>query len=262
MIKCDRHRALIPESTCIARQRIIQKSGAWNTYRRVASLEVQYACKGCEIGEKLLRGESVMAHQKTKICRICGQEKAVKEFYVYKAAKDGRESLCKACKTEKRKERERGQTEKARALTNQEARPERTGQEQMVFNRDQEGMPCEFCKHYAKNDWVYCILCEPGESSNYNAAEFEVEMPDTIKKNDHSVDENEMVANEMDRILKKLLENQSSHDLDRMIKQLFVGTYPPGLYDSLVQSAYLDTRPIHMQLIFLAKCQLENRGLV
>jgi hypothetical protein len=97
MIKCDRHRALIPESTCIARQRIIQKANSWNTHQRVASLEIQYACKGCEIGEKLLRGESVMEHQKTKICRVCGQEKSVVDFHKSKNAIDMISAILSLC---------------------------------------------------------------------------------------------------------------------------------------------------------------------
>ena len=32
-----------------------------------------------------------------KVCRCCGERKAVEEFYAYPKARDGRQSWCKGC---------------------------------------------------------------------------------------------------------------------------------------------------------------------
>lgn len=48
--------------------------------------------------------EEVM--EKKKVCKKCGKEKSLTEdFHVNRALKDGRESICKSCKSEKAKKR-------------------------------------------------------------------------------------------------------------------------------------------------------------
>lgn len=185
MITCERHRALIPESTCIARQRIIQRSGTWNTHQRTTALEVQYACKGCEIGEKLLRGEGVMEHQKTKACRVCGQEKeALKDFHKSKNSKDGREGICKTCKVALARERRQAKAKPKKAARNMSSVAE------MI-----------------------------------TGSQGSLDQPDTIKKNNHPV------------------------DLDDMVRRVFAQAGHPGLFDALEKQARKEFRTPALQVV-------------
>lgn len=182
MIKCERHRALIPESTCIARMKIVKKTGAWNTHQRITALDAKNSCGGCEIGEKLLRGESVMEHQETKICRICGEKKSRKDFYKNKAASDGLESLCKQCKYETAKARNRG-------------------------------------------GGVVLAQCVRSPEEMEGVKEAISQKQDTIKKNNHEI------------------------NLDDLVKQVFERAGHPNLYKALEKQAYSEFRTPALQMV-------------
>jgi NMD protein affecting ribosome stability and mRNA decay len=103
----------------------------------------------------------------TKTCRICGEQKTPADFYVSKAAKDGRESLCKECK-------------------------HRLARERTMKKKEPKGA---------------------------------VKAQDTIRKNNHPV--------EMDEMVKRLLE-QAGH---------------PGLYDALEKQAHNQFRTPALQAV-------------
>ena len=72
------------------------------------------ACLKCEIGQKLfeageskkkavsapLRKGGVLEEEKTmKVCSKCGEEKLIDAFYRHPTTKDGRDNVCKTCKS-------------------------------------------------------------------------------------------------------------------------------------------------------------------
>jgi hypothetical protein len=91
--------------------------------------------------------------------------------------------------------------ERQQVEPDRKVRPEVNGESVKDFNRNQEGMPCDFCSHHINSEPSFCVTCDP-ENSNYDAYEFGVES-DTIKKNNHDVDVDEMVRG---KALKKALE--------------------------------------------------------
>lgn len=94
MIDCKKHKAQVPESTCIARQKMIAKADHRNGFTRTCNLEIELACKGCEIGLALLKGEAVK--EKLKICNECNEYyPATKEFF--KAANRSKDKLMNTC---------------------------------------------------------------------------------------------------------------------------------------------------------------------
>jgi hypothetical protein len=55
--------------------------------------------------------------------------------------------------------------------------------------------------------------------------------------------------------------NYHPMDLDEMVKTIFEKAGHAELYKSLFQAAFIDMRPPHLEMIFLAMCQLRERGI-
>ena len=103
MINCEKHKATIPESTCIARHKGLAKAQKSNN-GWIKSAAIDYEnCRDCQIGTELygkfLKGEEIM---KDKICSKCKTPKPAdrKNFYAQKSSKDGFHSWCKVCHNE------------------------------------------------------------------------------------------------------------------------------------------------------------------
>jgi hypothetical protein len=98
MIACEKHKATIPESTCIARHKGLAKAQK-TTNGWIKSAAIDYEnCRDCEMGLKLynnfLKGAKPMDQ---KVCTKCGKQKSVDQFYKMAASKDGHHPYCKRC---------------------------------------------------------------------------------------------------------------------------------------------------------------------
>lgn len=94
MVNCKRLKATVPESTCIARQRVIarDRSGA-------DKADMKLSCKNCETGLRLLKGE--LKKMKTdKKCTKCGNTlpATLSHFDPAPRAADKLTNQCKACR--------------------------------------------------------------------------------------------------------------------------------------------------------------------
>jgi|GEM_PF-2262763 len=118
---CERFRCRMPIETCIARQ----KTMAWPGYGGIPSVKY-LECVDCAQGRenRNTRGET-MEEKKSKVCRFCGEEKRMEEFYKSPGCEDGHDSVCKKCRnnaaSERQKKRRHGKPE------NREQRQEKPG---------------------------------------------------------------------------------------------------------------------------------------
>jgi hypothetical protein len=80
--------------------------------------------------------------------------------------------------------------ERQQVEPDRKVRPEVNGESVKDFNRNQEGMPCDFCSHHVNSEPSFCVTCDP-ENSNYDAYEFSAKIieqeqkQEPGKKNDH-----------------------------------------------------------------------------
>lgn len=98
MIKCEKYKAKIPETTCVTRQQYL-------TSERPNKFKALYdGCRGCEVGLRLLK-EFKMSPYK-KMCPTCKKTYPPTEEFFDKAnrAKDGLTTDCKACRAKERGE--------------------------------------------------------------------------------------------------------------------------------------------------------------
>lgn len=95
MIKCEKLKALVPESTCVARQKMIHGKKNWR-----GSSGVILSCSGCKIGEKLWRNDKKMGSSKEKTCATCGEKYPANLNFFDPAprAADKLTSDCSACR--------------------------------------------------------------------------------------------------------------------------------------------------------------------
>lgn len=100
MIECQKLKATIPESTCIARQKILAKGAfGWsNTVRRTA-YNTCLQCKDCEIGLRLYR-EKQEEEPMEKECAKCNvtMPKDLNHFDKATRAADGLTNACRWCR--------------------------------------------------------------------------------------------------------------------------------------------------------------------
>jgi hypothetical protein len=104
---CEKYHATIPEKTCIARQKRA-KTHVMGRYRG------DPGCADCEQGKAIsMKGAATDMEEKQipetdpikstgmramRVCKKCGEKKALDEFYKNSQCRDGREGACKACK--------------------------------------------------------------------------------------------------------------------------------------------------------------------
>lgn len=93
MIDCKRLKAIIPESTCIARQKKLLCDKSW-----IGRAEMALSCQGCEIGEKLLKGEKMDMEEKK--CTKCKNKFPATIEYFDSAPRtaDKLTNECKVCR--------------------------------------------------------------------------------------------------------------------------------------------------------------------
>lgn len=106
MIECTRHKARISESTCIARQRGIERFD--KGYRGFYGQGYLYEdCRDCETGLKLYREHKEADMEKEKVCTKCGNSfpRDKDHFDVAPRAKDKLTNECKFCRGTEQKSR-------------------------------------------------------------------------------------------------------------------------------------------------------------
>lgn len=102
MITCEPYRAKIPESTCIARQKVIHKKKNGQGWGNNGAYHIQcQACEDCQTGlalyQKHLKGETEMVHQNAmRECATCGKHHPpTEEFFARKGR--GLSKVCLVC---------------------------------------------------------------------------------------------------------------------------------------------------------------------
>jgi hypothetical protein len=184
-------------------------------------------CVGCLVGEEILKKQNGGAGMKE--CTNCGfkVEEANAEDYFYKSkrTKDGFEKNCKECKVALAKERRRAKKSKPKKNQGQAA----------TLPPDQQV------------EEVVTTQISPKEEQRIQsiravAASSEISEEDVSKN-----------------FFKQ--KNNNLFDMDEMVKQIFTTAGYSNLLDGLKQAAFLDMRPMYMEVIFLVLCQLEDRGI-
>lgn len=181
-----------------------------------------------------------------KTCNHCdlvvGLDVADKYFYPSKNTKDGFETTCKECR--KRMDRERREAKKASEKPGKPGRPKKSKPKKNPEKKTAASPETPVAE-------VVTPVAAPGNESLadkekkafstsaadiINHAPRSAEQTDTIRKNDHSVDMNEMV------------------------RQVFVAAGRPHLYEALEKAAFEDIRPPHLQAVYLLACSLDPFG--
>lgn len=173
---------------------------------------------------------------------VCGLDVADKHFYTSKHTKDGFETTCKECR--KRMDLERREARKA---AGKPGKPDRTKKSKPKKNPEKKTA----ASPETPVAEVVTPVAAPGNESLadkekkafstsaadiINHAPRSAEQTDTIRKNDHPVDMNEMV------------------------RQVFVAAGRPHLYEALEKAAFEDIRPPHLQAVYLLACSLDSFG--
>ncbi len=129
MITCEKYKALIPESTCIARVKKIKESASLRSRGIYGSRSnhMYDGCESCEIGENLYKNRNKKEKKmEFKTCSKCGEKKPAdrKNFYAQKSSKDGFHSWCKVCHNESS-----DKTPKKQKLVRQKVKPAKQPEE-------------------------------------------------------------------------------------------------------------------------------------
>ncbi len=94
MVNCEKLKAIVPENTCIARQKKIQRGKPWE-----GRAEMVLSCQGCKIGEKLLKEGGTNMEEKK--CVKCGNTfpATLVHFDPAPGAADKLTIKCKVCRS-------------------------------------------------------------------------------------------------------------------------------------------------------------------
>jgi hypothetical protein len=238
---CEKYKCAMSEAACVKRQQL--HTSGYNRYWG----ERDPGCQDCAQGKQIMniyqKGETMTEDQanynwsstkdQQKQCRHCGLMVSMIEagdhFYRSNNAKDGFEGTCKKCKTKMATERRRA----------------KKAEEQGKPDRKEKKTPAPAVGDtQAAPDPVGDILRRVGGKK---------ENSDTIKKNDHGIDWDEVnrELNTLEREAEKQFRRLAVPALDDLVKELCDRAGYPDLYADLEGIAREQMRPPHLQLLYM-----------